>query len=184
MPPYFIEPQHPKANVAPDRTAINRVMILGFVAQRKVNGHRVQIHVSSDGEFAAFTRQGKPHTAQIPQNIKEHLIAMARPKSGWTCLDGEWQKQESKIYLFDILRLEDELLSSLTFFERFEKLLGIFRIGPGVSILPIIKDVDGVMELMGDGNKFTEGVVLRNPKEIGWQNTAILRCRKTIFFNE
>lgn len=181
MEPYFIAPpQHPKKSVEPTREAISRVMGLGFAAQRKVDGHRAQIHIKADGEVVAFTRQGLRHSKKIPVDL-----SLFRPTKGWTVIDAEWQKAENKIYVFDLLVQESKYLAAETYEDRHRLLLQHFvALAPGISILPLIRDVDRALQILADKDRYTEGLVLRHIQAKGFPDSAIIRCRKYgVFFD-
>lgn len=183
-PPFFITCQHPKATTSPDRESIKRLLAMGFAGQRKVHGHRAQLHVSATGELVAFTRQGTRHTAALPAATVEHLATNYRPKTGWTVLDAEWQKQESKIYLFDLIKLGTKSLQTLNYEQRYAELRGQFVIGPGLAFLVLLRDVAACEAVLADGSPYTEGLVFRELRAPGFHDTSIIRCRKSGMFFE
>lgn len=187
-PPYFIPAQHPKASLAPDRATVARMIAMGYTAQRKVNGARAQVHVSAEGEVVAFTRQGTRHTEAFPPQLKAYLAERYAPEAGWNVYDAEWQRQEDdrrgKLYLFDLIVLNNKPLDSATFEERHEILAGRFVLGPMLGLLPVLTTVAACMAVLEDPSPFTEGLVFRTPKCSGFHNSSLLRCRKTGMFFE
>ena len=182
--PFFLQAQHPKSSVEPTRTSVEKMLGAGYLAQRKVNGHRAQIHISADGRLVAFTRSGTKHTRNFTQATTEHLVTNFKPDKGWTILDAEWQKQEDKVYLFDLLQVGSELFSNKSFEERYTMLRDQFTIGPGVGFLVLLKDVASCLSMLGDPSPFTEGLVWRLVKSPGFHDSSILRCRKSGVFYE
>lgn len=182
MPPYFIQPQHPKATIAPEREQVQKLLKLGFWGQRKVNGHRAQIHLSSEG-FAAFTRQGTAHTQKLPEAVSRLLQARFQPKVGWNVLDCEWQKQENKLYLFDLLKLDNKSLQTKNYEQRFALLTEFFFLDPVIEFLPVLKTLDACMKVLDDKNPATEGLVFKQAAVLGFSDSLIIRCRKNgVFF--
>jgi ATP-dependent DNA ligase len=175
----FIEPQHPKGELPPKKEDISNLIRWGWWGQKKVNGYRCQIHISSEGEVKYFTRQGTAHTRTIPETIKEQLTRHLTPSHGYNVLDAEWQRQQEKIYLFDVLKLEDKLLDRQTFEERHQILRkDLFFIEPNINFLPVYKSVHQCMQVLAKNEDWIEGLVFKLPGNKGWKNDAIIRCRK------
>jgi len=180
--PNFLVCQHPKASITPTREAVEKLLRLGFAGQRKVNGRRAQIHIPATGNLVAFTRQGKTHTQKLPPATIEHLTANFRPKSGWTILDAEYQVQEQKVYLFDVLRVGPLSLLTKNYEQRYDVLREQFTLGPGMGFLSLIRDLTGCMAMLSDPSPFTEGLVFREVKSPGFHDSQIIRCRKNGVF--
>lgn len=184
MEPFFVQAQHPKCSVEPTRASVEKMLGAGYLAQRKVNGSRAQIHISSSGQLVAFTRKGTKHTKGFSMATTEHLITNFRPEKGWTILDAEWQKQEDKVYLFDLIQAGEAMFSGKNFEERYTLLRDQFTLGPGVGFLVLLKDVASCMAMLTDPSPFTEGLVWRLVKDPGFHDASIIRCRKTGIFYE
>jgi len=184
----FLNPQHPKHCVAPTPDAIARLLRSGWVGQCKVNGHRAQSHVGVEGGVRTshyFTRQGTRHTAKVPQPITAALECMFEPvESTWTVVDAEWQKEQGVFYLFDLLKLHGKSLDHLSFGQRHAFLSEIAeRLNPigydSVSLLPILTTVDACMSMLQNESPAIEGLVFRSLNSKGFEDTAIVRCRKS-----
>ena len=180
MKPSFLRAQHPKSTLMPRIDAFEMMIAAGMVGQRKVHGHRAQVHIGSDGDVVAFTRQGTVHTSKLPGALIEHLADHYRPTEGWMVLDGEWQKQEGRLYLFDLIRLDRAPpLDHLGFVARHTALTTRFVIGPHLSLLPILRTVEACWAMIQDPSEYTEGLVFRSPDRAGFHDTSIARCRKS-----
>lgn len=172
----FIRPQHPKATLRPTLDSIKRVFALGWVAQAKMNGRRAQIHILPGEACQAFTRQGRPHTLPLSDEV-DALLHQWFCHGSITVLDAEWFPFENKLFIFDAITLDGKRLGNLTFVERHALIFKDF-IHPRIKVLPILKTAKEAWALMeGDDNK-VEGIVLRSTQSKGWDDSAIVRCRK------
>lgn len=177
--PVFINPQHPKASVPPIREDIEDFIRWGWWGQKKVDGYRCQIHITSKGDIKYYTRQGSLHTRKVPDIISDQLKRHLTPSDGVNVFESEWQRQQEKIYLFDVLKLENILLNEKTFAERHDILRkDLFFIEPNISFLPVYKSVYQCMQVLNKDEDYIEGLVFKLPTNKGWKNDAILRCRK------
>jgi hypothetical protein len=170
---------HPKTEIRATREAIAKVLAKGWVAQAKIHGHRAQIHIAADPAvpLIAYNRQGRRHVAMLPPAMTRELRRLFQPAKGWTALDAEWLKPQKKLYVFDVLKREDQVLSGLTFPER-HKLLPRLFISPSVSVLPVLDDVEKCLELLASDTSEIEGVVLKSATTPGFHDSSIIRCRK------
>lgn len=175
----FIRAMHPKTQIRPDAESIAHILKNGWVGQAKIHGHRAQIHISSDPDepILAYTRQGGRHTqAMSPAMIKE-LRRLFAPQTGWTVLDAEWLKPKKKLFVFDILKLENRSLRSLTYLERYALLPRHF-ISPHVAVLPLFTDLPSCLKMMTSTSAHIEGLVFKSSTSTGFSDTSIVRCRK------
>lgn len=173
----FIVCQHPNHAIAPKREAIERVLKLGWAGQEKMNGHRLQIHISPSGEITAYTRHGRIHTQKLSSELKFSFQSYAT-NDGYICLEGEWLKSENQVYLFDILRHESDTLLFQTYAERYKLLKSIFQISPHVKLLKTYKKVDDCLRILENQDAKVEGLVFKSLDTKGWPDTAIVRCLK------
>ncbi len=159
--------------------AMQRILDAGWVAQLKIHGHRVQLHVPADASkpLRALNRQGQTHRKVIPPSMDSEIRRLFQPKEGWNVVDAEWLKDEGKIFVFDLLRHEGEVLRRLTFPERYERLPRLY-LSPHLSTLPIIRDLKGCLEALKNDRPYIEGLVFRSLTTIGFGDTGIIRCRK------
>lgn len=174
----FVRPMHPKTEIRPDREAVARVLGLGWAGQIKIHGHRAQIHISADPQEAplAYNRHGELHKKLIPDAIAQELRRLFQPTSGWNVIDAEWLKPEGKLYVFDFIKREGELLSRLTYPERW-KLLPRAYISPSISTLPILTTVEKCMEILENPAPHVEGLVFKSQTTRGFEDSSIVRCR-------
>ena len=176
--PMFIDPQHPKAETPPNEEDIADLIRWGWWGQKKVDGYRCQIHITAKGEITYYTRQGNIHTRAVPAILTEQLLRHLKPAVGVSVFESEWQRQQEKIYLFDVLKLEDKLLEKKNFAERHQILRkDLFFIEPNIEFLPIYKSVRQCMQILKKDEEWIEGLVFKLPHNPGWQNDAIQRCR-------
>lgn len=177
--PMFIEPQHPKGELPATQESVEKYIRWGWWGQKKINGYRCQIHICNKGKVSYFTRQGSLHTRKVPEILTEQLVRHLTPEKGFNVLDAEWQRQQESIYLFDVLQLEGQLLSALTYAERYQKLRKeLFFIEPNIKFLPVYKSVRQCMQVLNKDEEWVEGLVFKLPHNRGWKNDAIQRCRK------
>ena len=175
----FIKAMHPKTAIRPDPAAITRILAANWVGQLKIHGHRAQIHIpaSVTEPVIVYNRHGKKHKKELPQPVEKELRRIFGPESGWNVLDAEWLKGDDKIYVFDFLKREGELLRRMTFPERWKNLPRNF-ISPFVSVLPLIRDLAGCLKALQSTEPSIEGLVFKSMGTPGFSDTSIVRCRK------
>lgn len=169
---------HPKTEIGPTRAAVTRVLNLGWVGQLKIHGHRAQIHIPAEASKLplAYNRHGELHKKELPELFVKELRRLFRPKKGWNVIDAEWLKKEDRLFVFDVVKLEGELLSRLTYPERW-KLLPRAFISPVVSVLPMLTTVEKCMDVLESGGEHVEGLVFKSQSTRGFEDTSIVRCR-------
>jgi hypothetical protein len=177
-PSAFLRPMHPKTEIRPDRAAIEHVLARGWVGQLKIHGHRAQIHVSADPDVAplAYNRHGALHKKLLPDPIIRELRRLFQPAKGWNVIDTEWLKPEGKLFVFDLVKREGELLSRLTYPERWA-LLPRAYISPAISTLPLLRELDKCLEVLKAPGPHVEGLVFKSGTTRGFEDTSIVRCR-------
>ena len=107
-----------------------------------------------------------------------HLSRLAHPpEDGWTVIDAEWLKPKNKLFIFDILKLNDKLLRRFSYAERYA-LLPRSYISPHVKTLPLVREAGKCMEILADDDEAVEGLVFKSLKTKGFEDTSIVRCRK------
>ena len=176
----FIKPQHPKSTVLPDPYAIRRVLSRGWVGQPKINGARLQMHISSNGEVACYTRQGSLHTVKMPEFLIEHLLVGFKIKGGVTVIDCEWERFKDRIHLFDILKVGGSSTEKQTYKERYDMLKVLFDhlSSMNVFLLPLFLTRKQCLNYINQDDESIEGLVFKAFDTKGWPDTAIIRCRK------
>jgi hypothetical protein len=169
---------HPKTEIRPVREAVERVLERGWAGQLKVHGHRAQIHLPSEAGVAAvaYNRQGGVHQRRLPPSLVDELRRLFQPRTGWTVIDAEWLKATDELFVFDVIKREGQLLSALTYEERWNSLPRIPQ-SPVVHILPLLRTIDKCMEALADPRPMVEGIVLKALGTPGFSDTAIIRCR-------
>jgi ATP-dependent DNA ligase len=174
----FIKAMHPKSEIRPDSAAIAKILQAGWVGQLKIHGHRAQIHISADPKepLIAYTRQGKRHSLALTPSMVKELRRLFTPETGWNVVDAEWLKKEEKIFVFDFLKREGELLRTKTFPERFALLPRAF-LSPHLSVLPLLKDLASCQKAMESKADHIEGLVFKSTTSTGFSDTSIVRCR-------
>src|SRR5207244_1233838 len=106
-----------------------------------------QIHIPADLSLrpCAFNRQGQFHKKELPEGIIAELRRLFPPAKEWNVIDAEWMKEDDKLYVFDFLKKDGELLSRLTYPERWA-LLPRDYISPHISTLGMFKTLDKCLE--------------------------------------
>lgn len=180
--PTFIRPIHPKTEISPDPASIEKVLKLGWWGQKKIHGHRAQVHLHADPsvEPVAFTRSGKRHSKLLDKPIVAELRRVFSPQKSWSVLDVEWLKKEQKLFVFDYLKMEDKLLVSLSYQDRY-KLIPRDFISPHIEILPILKNLNDCLTVLQDDRDWVEGLVFKSPNSYGFSDSSVVKCRKVQF---
>ncbi|HTL11907.1 MAG TPA: RNA ligase family protein [Bdellovibrionota bacterium] len=177
MPSRYIRAPHPKTEISPTPVAIQKVLALGWVAQLKIHGHRVQLHIPpGDGEILAYNRQGQLHKKLLPDSMISEIRRVLSPTDGWNVVEGEWLKPKDRIYFFDFLKQEGESLERLSFQERWKKLPRSY-LSPHLQTLPLITSLDKCLDVFSKDDEEIEGLVFKSPRP-GFADTTIVRCRK------
>lgn len=171
----YIPAMHPKTEIAPTRASIEKTLKAGWLGQTKIHGHRAQIHLSAN-EVIVYNRQGRPHAKALSPDITAELRRLLAPTEGFNVFDAEWLKPENKIYLFDLLKQDGQLLNRLTYRERHARLPRAY-ISKHVSTLPILTTVERCLEVLADPDPLVEGLVFKADRK-GFADTSIVRCRK------
>jgi ATP-dependent DNA ligase len=175
----FIKAMHPKTEISPTEAAVSKILSAGWAGQLKIHGHRAQIHISSDPEqdILAFNRQGRLHKMLLPEKIGNELRRILNLSEGWTVIDAEWLKPKNKLFIFDILKHNGELLRKLSYGER-HKLLPRSYISPHIKTLPLLTTPAKCMEVLSGDEDDVEGLVFKSLTTRGFEDTSIVRCRK------
>ena len=175
----YIRAMHPKTEILPEPSAISNILSKGWIGQQKIHGHRAQIHISCDPKapVVIYNRQGKRHAKLPTPSLVKELQRLFRPKKGWNAIDAEWLKPEKKIFIFDFLKFEDELLWRRTYPERFALLPRSF-LSPHVTVLPLLRDLPSCLKVFHSDEPYNEGLVFKATASTGFSDTAIIRCRR------
>ena len=170
---------HPKTGIRPTREAVAKVLGMGWVGQLKVHGHRAQIHVPADPKapVLAYNRHGKLHKKLLPDEMVSEIRRIFSPEKDWNVLDAEWLKPQNKLFVFDLLKKDGKLLSTLAYLERW-KLLPRAFISPSISILPVLTTLEKCMTVLESDEDHTEGLVFKSAQSTGFADTCIIRCRR------
>ena len=174
----FIRPIHPKTEIRPQADVIARILKSGWVGQTKIDGHRAQVHIHADASIkpVAFNRQGQEHKKVFPDALATELRRILPINSGWTVIDCEWLKATDHLYLFDIIKLNDQLLKTMTYAERYSMLPQIYK-SELVETLGLYKTTAKCMEVLESAGEHIEGLVFRALNSKGFSDTSIIRCR-------
>lgn len=177
----FIKAMHPKTEISPTLSAVEKMLKAGWVGQMKIHGHRAQIHLSADPKEdpIAYNRQGRPHKMLLPPETVKELRRVFELESDWTVIDAEWLKPKNKLYVFDILKLNGKILRGLPYLERW-KLLPRLYISRHVQTLPVITTAEKCMEVLSKEDSDIEGLVFKSGHSKGFGDTSIVRCRKRL----
>lgn len=178
-PSPFIRPMHPKTGIRPVPEAISRILDSGWVAQLKIHGHRAQIHVPADRDepIWVFNRHGAQHKKLMPEPMVAEIRRVFTPTTGWNVVDAEWIKGEDKLYVFDFLKRDGELLRKMPFPQRWQLLPRLY-LSPHIQTLPLIRDLKGCLEALDERQPHIEGLVFKSLTSPGFADTSIIRCRR------
>jgi hypothetical protein len=175
----FIHAMHPKTEIKPHATTIQKILDAGWVGQLKIHGHRAQIHIPADPllEPYVFNRQGKIHKKLLPKPVVAELRRLFTPKCQWNVIDAEWLKSNDKLFVFDLLKLNGETLVRLNYAERWNLLPRSF-ISPSISVLPVLTNLKQCLEALENPEPNIEGLVFKSQSSPGFEDTSIVRCRR------
>lgn len=171
----YIPAMHPKTEIAPTRASVEKTLKAGWIGQTKIHGHRAQIHLSEKNAIV-YNRQGRPHAKALSPEIVTELRRLLPPGEGYTVVDAEWLKPENKVFLFDLLKRDGQLLNRMTYRER-HALLPRAYISKHVQTLPLLTTLERCMEVLADPDPLVEGLVFKADRK-GFEDTSIVRCRK------
>lgn len=165
-----------------DPLVFRRILDAGWWGQMKVQGHRVQIHISADPKqpCLAFTRLGKLHVRKLDPELEAELRRILTLKHSWSAIEAEWLKDEKKLFIFDYIKFNGEVLSACSYKQRYEMLPRIYQ-SPHVSTLPVLRTVTECMTVAKDASPHVEGLVFKSIDSIGFANHSMIRCRKQEF---
>lgn len=175
----FIKAMHPKTEIRPDRAAIKRILDAGWWGQMKIHGHRAQIHIPADETLGliAYTRHGTIHKTKLPNHLGSELRRLFVPTKDWTVIDAEWLKGQDHIYVFDLLKLNGQMLNNYTYGERWELLPRVYK-SAYVETLGVVRTLDKCMEILESTPAEVEGLVFKSASSPGFNDRSIVRCRK------
>ncbi len=178
-PSSFIKTAHPKKEVQINAQTFQRILDADWWGQTKIHGHRAQIHLSADSQenCLVYNRHGKLHAKELEGLIIDELRRILAPKKGWTVIEAEWLKNEQKLFLFDCIKLNDELLSTLTYEERYRFLPKLY-ISPHIVTLPVLRTVEECMAVINNPAAEIEGVIFKSRHTKGYSDHSLIRCRK------
>jgi ATP-dependent DNA ligase len=169
----FITTQHPCASTIPDMEHVEYFFSRGWIAQPKINGRKIQLHIESDGTVTSYTRHGTLHTMTIPPEVLEGLRRWYLPEDGKkNVLEGEFVPKQKKVYLFDVIVFNSKQLVSETYLERY-KLLKKDFIYPFLVVLPVLNT-----KTLSSKDEIIEGIVFKLKIGKGFSDKFIIRCRK------
>ncbi len=174
----FLRAPHPKSEIRPTAEAVRRVLQLGWLGQIKIHGHRAQIHISADAseEILIYNRQGQQHKKELSAPMESEIRRLLTPTEGWNVIDAEWLKPEQKIYLFDVLRRDGQVLNRMTYPERYELLPRVY-LSPHLQTLPLLKTEAACLEVLEKNDEHVEGLVFKSSTSRGFSDTSVIRCR-------
>ena len=188
----FIPCQHPVSSVVAKKSICARMERNGWLGQRKIgigtNSFRSQIHLDSSGVIAHYTGGGFlfDRSDCISSNInlcKAFEPLCPDPHNGINVFDAEWIPQLDKVFIFDLLKYQDDNFDKLTYIQRYEYLnifMGNFIDHPHIQFLSVYKTAYFCWKELNlikkNKDPFCEGLVFRSSQSIGWNDSAIVCC--------
>jgi ATP-dependent DNA ligase len=175
----FLKTGHPEKEIRADVQTFRRILEEGWWGQAKIHGHRAQIHISAAVEDSClvFNRHGRLHAKLLDPEIVAELRRILSPQSDWSTIEAEWLKSERKLFLFDYIKKDGKVLSSLNYEERYQLLPRLY-LSPFVSTLAILRTAEECMEIMKDPSPHIEGLMFKSRHSKGFSDFSMIRCRK------
>lgn len=175
----FVPPQQAKKKIKWTAEVIRRLYALGWISHATTVGKRAQIHVPRLDCIQCFTTTGHLHAKQPPEKVDEALHEWFGPPQGClaSILDCEWNAADSKLFIFDAIKLDGKSLRDLTFEQRHALLFRDF-IHPNIKVLPIIKSPTQAIKVLQGADPTIQGLIFRSSISTGWPASGILRCPK------
>jgi ATP-dependent DNA ligase len=174
----YVRAPHPKTEIRPAAASIQKVLDAGWVGQLKIHGHRVQLHVPADEDekILAYNRMGQLHKKELPEPMISEIRRLLSPHEGWNIVEGEWIKPKDKIFLFDFLKKDGQLMNRLPFVDRW-KLLPREYLSPFIKTLPLVTGLERCLQILAQNDEDVEGLVFKSASP-GFGDTTIVRCRR------
>ncbi|MBI2601464.1 MAG: hypothetical protein HYW48_00260 [Deltaproteobacteria bacterium] len=176
----FIKTAQPKKEIREDPLAFRRILDAGWWGQMKIHGHHAQIHLSSNQgeECLVYNRHGKLHARSLDEELSTELRRILHLESGWSAIEAEWLKNEKKLFLFDYIKFNGQVLSSSSYEERYQLLPRLYR-SDCIATLPVLRTVEECLQVMKNTEPYIEGLVFKSRCTVGFSSHSIVRCRKT-----
>lgn len=180
MPSAFVRGPHPTASLPPEAALIKKFLTRGWIAQKKMNGARIQIHVPANPALPLvyYTRQGTVHTKAMNLDMEALLRTLLAPAENWNIVEGEWIRATGRIFLFDTLMDSGRVLSREPYIDRYRRLPRDF-ISPTLKVLSIIRTTAEALKVLLGDDVLVEGLVLKAEKSPSLDDDTIVRCRKS-----
>lgn len=180
----FLYPPRPELAIPPQ--TIKHFEEEGFWAQLKKNGTCTCIFIDGDGFVSWKTRHNEPHKMWSPDEATQKYFSKFKNCAFAAELLHSKVKggQKNTLYLFDIMKWDNDLLLDTTFEERQKILQKIVPLQKNIVIAKnYAQDLTGLFYSLK--NPEDEGIVLKNPQaklrsclraglNSGWQ----VKCRK------
>ncbi len=175
----YIKTGHPKTEISSDRVSFENILKQGWWGQAKIHGHRAQIHLSADSQEPSlvYNRHGKLHARRLDVEIEDELRRIIPLKLAWSAIEAEWLKNEKKIYIFDFIKMNGRILSTLSYQERYEMIPRIYQ-SEFVSTLSVLRRGTECLQVFSDPDPKIEGLIFKSSQSIGFSDSALIRCRK------
>lgn len=180
----FINSTTTKQTIRPSLQVFTNLLSSGWTAQKSIAGPRIQIHctfseVGTLRKVFIFDEAGKLIERALPLLAKHKIAAALEYYGGWNVIEAQLNKKEKKIYLTDILVLNNRQLDHLCFLDRRTRLNEIFgNITSDVGLLPLINDPRQCMETLDERDNATQGLLFRTKFHAGFSSDSLLSCPK------
>jgi hypothetical protein len=171
----FVPWPYPAGNVPPSRERFEQLIAKGWVAQTKIDGWSSEVLIDAEGNVEHWTRHHTRRKQNVAPEVNQALLRQYKPDTGWIALAGEYVAKQKRLYLFDVLVWQSEVL---IYRESFEQRFA--RLKPGleyeIPVLQIFRTVEECVAIMDHSLPVVEGLVFKSGRP-GIDN-ALLRCRK------
>lgn len=175
----FIKSVRTKTKISPRPNAIRQALELGWTGQAKMKGKRIQVHISEDKSVAPilYRQSGKKIFKALPASVNSELYRLFAPQTGWSTIDAEWVEAEKKLFVYDILKHGDRLLTKTEYLDR-RKLFPSLYISPHIKTLQPLLSFDECIETLKSDNELVEGIFFKSPSSFGFLDSSFIKYPK------
>ena len=178
----FVKSASARTQILPTTRAIKKALDANWVGQIHWVGHRLQIHIpkAKSREIIIYNAKGQIYKNSLPEPISEDLRKIFIPLRGWNAITASWIPATKKLYVSDIVKKDNQVLSQIPFKDRWVMIPKIFP-SKDIRTLPILSTVNKCLSVINDPNPKVAGLILRSKDSVGFPPTSLIRCNKPKF---